>query len=112
MISDLQGSDKLLTDPVIHSKDRLFDQQGDNGKSGMMVFFRKHKCNNYCTKLGLKPHQGQNNEIKPYYKAVEFNAERKYIKCQMFYCNENTEEKDTLCKSCQAKKIDLTKLFC
>jgi len=54
MIADLQGAkltnSYLLTDPVILSDD---DQFGctDMGVEGMMMFFRTHKCNKFCSSL-------------------------------------------------------------
>jgi len=54
MIADLQGAklnnSYLLTDPVILSDD---DQFGctDMGVEGMMMFFRSHKCNKFCSSL-------------------------------------------------------------
>ena len=54
MIADLQGAkltnSYLLTDPVILSDD---DQFGctDTGVEGMLMFFRTHKCNKFCSSL-------------------------------------------------------------
>lgn len=62
MVSDLQGCNTLLTDPVIHSVRQMYYEQGDCGQEGMMGFFASHKCNEYCKALGLKNIQYKENQ--------------------------------------------------
>eukprot|EP00117_Sycon_ciliatum_P020060 scpid33183/ scgid3183/ Alpha-protein kinase vwkA; von Willebrand factor A alpha-kinase len=59
LVVDLQGAiigRKLyLTDPVIHSKDLLrFGHGGNHGSSGMISFFKSHKCNDVCDVLKIR----------------------------------------------------------
>ena len=54
---DLQGvkysSEYRLTDPVVHSVDRLFGAT-DLGVVGMECVLANHKCNFICQSLGLQ----------------------------------------------------------
>ena len=57
MITDLQGSGNLLSDPAIHSKDtRLFRERTNLRQRGIFAFYGSsthEKCNSVCKKLGL-----------------------------------------------------------
>mmetsp|Transcript_70230 Transcript_70230/g.139081 ORF Transcript_70230/g.139081 Transcript_70230/m.139081 type:complete len:673 (+) Transcript_70230:56-2074(+) len=57
MVVDLQGVvDKgqyLLTDPQVHSRDRLSYGRGDLGFEGIKGFFETHKCGRTCRALDL-----------------------------------------------------------
>jgi hypothetical protein len=56
LIADLQGVNRVLTDPAIHTLDpnrfRLADS--NLGEDGFKFFFATHRCNDVCRKLGLK----------------------------------------------------------
>lgn len=56
LVSDLQGVNHILTDPVIHTLNperfRLADT--NLGQEGFKFFFATHVCNDICRKLGLK----------------------------------------------------------
>ena len=56
-VCDLQGvqrsSDYKLTDPVVHSLDRLFGKT-DLGVVGMESVLANHNCNFICQQLGLQ----------------------------------------------------------
>lgn len=56
LVSDLQGSGYVLTDPAIHTLDReRFKLTETNlGKEGFKFFFATHECNSICRSLGLK----------------------------------------------------------
>ena len=55
-VCDLQGvrchSEYKLTDPVVHSLDRLFGST-DLGVAGMERVLANHDCNAICRQLGL-----------------------------------------------------------
>ena len=100
MVADLQGHNNILTDPVIHSYNVEFSDQGDLGLKGMLAFFRNHRCNDYCRALKLGTHDAQNEggrhiEEKP----VKFDISKNYRKCKYYYCNLNST-KDDLCELC------------
>jgi len=44
---DLQGVENILTDPALHSRNRIFEDT-DFGLEGFAKFLKTHKCNNYC----------------------------------------------------------------
>lgn len=56
-VCDLQGvkyhSEYKLTDPVVHSVDRLFGAT-DLGVAGMEMVLANHECNNICRQLRLQ----------------------------------------------------------
>ena len=56
MVSDLQGvrDDEryLLTDPAICSLSGIYGET-DTGVEGMIMFFLRHQCNEFCTKLPM-----------------------------------------------------------
>jgi len=56
LVCHLQGVDRLLTDPSIHTKDPLRFQHSDAnmGVEGFKFFFATHKCNAICRRLELK----------------------------------------------------------
>jgi vacuole morphology and inheritance protein 14 len=54
MVVDLQGVAGVLTDPQIHCLDNKRFVSGNLGYEGILKFFFSHKCNKYCTELGLK----------------------------------------------------------
>ncbi len=109
MVTDLQGHNNLLTDPVIHSEDVQFRKQGDFGLKGMCTFFRHHRCNNYCNKLGLAPHKAQKDPLPICTDPVNFDVSNYYKKCNYYFCN-NHAEGSSLCTTC-AKNIDATKFW-
>ena len=57
MITDLQGSGNLLSDPAIHSQDTaLFRERTNLRQKGILAFYGKDvhsECNQVCEKLGL-----------------------------------------------------------
>lgn len=61
LLCDLQGvrgyDGYHFSDPAIHSKSRQYGVT-DFGVIGMASFFKRHVCNNFCTKLGI-------DQIKP-----------------------------------------------
>jgi len=108
MVTDLQGVDNLLTDPVVHSFDKHFKNQGDLGQRGMLGFFRYHECNKYCELLGLPVHEAQKNKSDKIIKEpAEFNVYRMFKKCNYYFCNNNSR-KNPLCNSCQSN-VDFSK---
>ena len=110
MVTDLQGSNNLLTDPAVHSSDVQFASQGDFGLKGMVAFFRNHECNEFCKKLGLKPHAAQAERSGAVMKEkVAFDISNHYKKCHFYYCNGNAKD-ESLCTHCKVK-VDITKLF-
>jgi hypothetical protein len=56
LVSDIQGVENIMTDPVIHTLDpeRFKLADANLGKEGFKFFFATHTCNSICTKLGLK----------------------------------------------------------
>ena len=63
MITDLQGVNYILTDPVVHSQHPSADfGLGGGDEQAMMDFFHAHRCNEICTTLGLQQHPAQPNE--------------------------------------------------
>lgn len=52
MVVDIQGTGYTYTDPQLHSHGKEFGR-ADRGSSGFKDFFKSHKCNSMCTKLGL-----------------------------------------------------------
>ena len=52
MLCDLQGAiydrSVVLTDPVVHSRDKRFGAT-DMGLAGIQNFFHRHHCNDYCS---------------------------------------------------------------
>lgn len=60
VLCDLQGgiySDgAVLTDPVVMSEDRKFGPT-DLGREGIITFFSRHVCNEYCRSAWNKPHR-------------------------------------------------------
>jgi hypothetical protein len=62
MITDLQGSGCLLSDPAIHSEDKNLFKEGTNLKmKGITTFFASADnhpmCNQICTSLGLEKYR-------------------------------------------------------
>lgn len=57
MVTDIQGVDCFITDPIIHSKYYEFSGLGDLGLKGMYMFFMKHRCNEICKALKLIPNK-------------------------------------------------------
>ncbi len=110
MVTDLQGCNNLLTDPVIHSSTGMFPQQADLGLMGMVAFFRHHECNSYCKMLGLSPHEAQNKRTGPVLREdVKFSVEPYYKKCNYYFCNNNAG-KESVCTVCKVK-VDPTKAW-
>lgn len=111
MVADLQGVNNLLTDPVVHTQSGEFYQHADLAQNGIVAFFKHHKCNEYCEKLGLKPHDIQSTApvVNPDLGEVKFSLEKKYKKCSVFLCNENSVK--SLCETCEKKGIKLGGFF-
>lgn len=55
VVLDVQGVDSGYTDPAIVSRQQSKYGYTDTGLSGLTQFFKKHTCNGFCAKLGLKP---------------------------------------------------------
>jgi hypothetical protein len=55
MVVDVQGVDDRYTDPVVLTADGRGYGLGNVGRRGMEAFFRSHRCNGICRRLGLKP---------------------------------------------------------
>jgi hypothetical protein len=53
MITDIQGVENVLTDPILHCLDRHRFDDGNFGYEGILRFFNTHKCNTYCSYLKL-----------------------------------------------------------
>ena len=105
MLADLQGSNNLLTDPVIHSFNIEFPNQGDMGLKGMLAFFRYHECNHYCKALHLGEHEAQKDRADAILETpTNFDLKKYYKKCKFYYCNKNSK-KQNLCETCK-KQID------
>jgi len=97
-----------LTDPAIHTAKSEFRDQGDFGQTGMIRFFRFHKCNDYCKKLGLSLHHAQkDNDSKILRESVVFDVKELYRMCQYFYCCGNAIGTSTLCNECLKKGVTL-----
>ncbi|KAF2109414.1 hypothetical protein BDV96DRAFT_502565 [Lophiotrema nucula] len=56
LVSDLQGSGSVFTDPIIHTLDhkRFMLSDGNLGEDGFKFFFATHVCNDICRRLQLK----------------------------------------------------------
>ncbi|GIL71722.1 hypothetical protein Vretifemale_2235 [Volvox reticuliferus] len=52
---DIQGVGDLYTDPQLHTLDGEGYGEGNLGLRGMGLFFRSHECNALCCRMGLKP---------------------------------------------------------
>ena len=105
MVADLQGHNNLLTDPVIHSYNLEFPNQGDMGLKGMLAFFRYHQCNHYCKALHLGEHEAQNERADAILETpTKFDLKEDYQKCKFYYCNENSKHQK-LCINCK-KQVD------
>lgn len=52
IIVDIQGVGLRWTDPQIHSRIGEFGD-GDHGKKGIDMFFKSHRCNEFCRELKL-----------------------------------------------------------
>jgi hypothetical protein len=110
MVTDLQGCNNLLTDPVIHSSRLMFPAQADLGIKGMVAFFRHHECNDFCRKLSLSPHDAQKEKSGPPLRVeAKFNVSPFYKKCNYYFCNENAGS-ESVCKVCKVK-VDPTKAW-
>jgi len=110
MVTDLQGCNNLLTDPVIHSSRLMFPAQADLGIKGMVAFFRHHECNDFCRKLGLPAHDAQKEKSGPALRVeVKFNVSPFFKKCNYYFCNENAGN-ESVCKICKVK-VDPTKAW-
>ena len=106
MVADLQGSNNLLTDPVIHSFNIEFPNQGDMGLKGMLAFFRYHECNHYCKVLHLGEHEAQKDRADAILETpTKFSLKEYYQKCKFYYCNKNSKH-EKLCVTCK-KQIDM-----
>lgn len=111
MVTDLQGVNKLLTDPCIHTSKNIFYGQGDRNNVGMLTFLRNHSCedNKYCKALGLSVR----NEIREARvkndtnKSVKFDIKETFSKCDVFYCNRNKIDTGHYCQSCIDQKVKL-----
>lgn len=53
LVCDIQGVGTDLTDPQVHSYNRVGLGIGNMGSEGMLSFARRHRCNAVCQKLGL-----------------------------------------------------------
>ena len=64
LVCDLQGvfengkNQYSMSDPVIHSERKGTYGRTDRGLDGTKAFFKSHKCNAMCRKLGLTPNTG------------------------------------------------------
>lgn len=101
MITDLQGSQSLLTDPTLHTLSRYFRSFGDFGSDGYAKFFIVHKCNKICKRLGLK-------EEDKFGKASYLNKAIVQKKCQNKFCVEQT--KNEYCENC-LNELNLEKII-
>lgn len=106
MVCDLQGVNRLLTDPAILTPEQKFRENGDKGDHGINAFFMKHNCQNYCKALKL-------DRPKIPYKApklkkfLHFDPATPFKKCKFFICNQNAAASDLICEMCSANGIDL-----
>ena len=68
LICDIQGvkdaNQYSLTDPAIHSDEGQYGST-DLGKQGMEAFFKKHKCEKYCSKLQLQDGDASESVTEP-----------------------------------------------
>lgn len=68
LICDIQGvkdaNQHSLTDPAIHSDEGQYGST-DLGKQGMEAFFKKHKCEKYCSKLQLQDGDASESVTEP-----------------------------------------------
>lgn len=109
MVTDLQGHNNLLTDPVIHTEQELFNDQGDLGKKGMENFFTAHECNRYCSLLGLKQEPIRSKDKKKLIRAeVDFDISTYFKKCMNPFCNKNTTDSaKQICPDCLKENVDI-----
>lgn len=96
MATDLQGSQSLLTDPTLHTSNKLFKHYGDFGLEGFSKFFSVHRCNKICQKLGLKTDP-------KYGKFSYLNSASIKKKCKNIFCIEETNAE--FCEKCK-KELD------
>lgn len=107
LLTDFQGVNRcLLTDPCVHSKTREFQESGDFGLEGMIYFFRKHKCNELCQKLGLqrpKELDLENPRLKnigSWKEKVFEHKETGYTLCKTMFCNKLLANGEKNCEFC------------
>lgn len=114
---DLQGYNQILTDPVIHTRDKKHLPLRTNfNDSGIIRFFSTHKCNKVCLSVGLKPHPSMSlvslasDQKTISYTDVGIERKDERIQCANINCTELVERhasgKETWCESCftQTKK--------
>ena len=78
LICDLQGVGKELTDPAIHSVEKVFGET-DIGKYGIYKFFKSHECNKFCEQLKLRNAGNMMKNYKQTKKKVKEDKKKKEL---------------------------------
>lgn len=82
MVTDLQGVNTVLTDPVIHSTDSLAFSVGNKKEEGIKTFFKTHKCNVICANLELEINENQVDKTRPRKGLVDIEFGKLKKPCQ------------------------------
>ena len=101
MVTDLQGSDTVLTDSTLNTFNGYFKTFGDLGIKGIASFLATHQCNKICNYFKLN----QKNEIRTILKeTVSFNhysTKKMVLECLNQFCtNDLKKGEDKFCSIC------------
>lgn len=109
MVTDLQGTESILTDSTLNTTTGHFEEFGDLGLKGIASFFLTHECNKICNVLKLKKHE----DFK--YNIPRINTSAMILECKNQSCGKDVKSDGEYCEECQSKLKTIWRkkcLFC
>ena len=87
MVTDLQGTENILTDSTLNTMNGYFKKFGDLGIRGIASFFITHECNKVCNIWKLK----RNKEFKNLIPRI--NTTDMVLECKNIFCGQDVQRR-------------------